>query len=533
MDIVADYQKSLKFFHEKRYDEALAELSKIRENVVYWPRLDLLTAYIYRAQMKYVSEIGILSDSLNAMENDPAKDPALAAEMWSLQGSAYHMLGQPRRAVEAFMKASEHEPDLSGKRVECSNALFSASSIPDYPPEAYQRLYCQYRSLCEDIVPFPLRFYRHDRLRVGYLSPDFREHPVAYLLWTLLCCHDRKHFRVYCYASNKCETYDWVTRKMQGTVEAWRDISTFSDEAAAHLIRSDEIDILFDLSGHTSDNRLAVMAYHPASVQISGIGDVNSTGMKCIEYFWGDRNSCRDAEAAGLYFTERILRDMDSWICYTPLREVPEAKDAPCMKREGVTFGCFNNFSKVTDEMLLAWSEILRRVPGSRLILKHRIFDSEEGRQSARERFRRLGIHDAATEMRGFSRDYLREYGDIDIALDTYPYVGCITTCEALYSGVPVISLYGQRLGTRFGYSILKTIGLEELAAASCEEYVSRAVALAGDKPLIAMLHKNLRCMMRSSPLMDMQRYIHAAEELYQKLWIKGYVSGGRGLRHS
>lgn len=135
--------------------------------------------------------------------------------------------------------------------------------------------------------------------------------------------------------------------------------------------------------------------------------------------------------------------------------------------------------------------------------------------------------------MRGFSRDYLREYGDIDIALDTYPYVGCITTCEALYSGVPVISLYGQRLGTRFGYSILKTIGLEELAAASCEEYVSRAVALAGDKPLIAMLHKNLRCMMRSSPLMDMQRYIHAAEELYQKLWIKGYVSGGRGLRHS
>ena len=204
-----------------------------------------------------------------------------------------------------------------------------------------------------------------------------------------------------------------------------------------------------------------------------------------------------------------------SHFCYTPLKKMPAPKIAPSISKGYVTFGCFNNFSKVTDSMLTAWKKILDAVPNSKLILKHRIFDTVECRNFVSTRLQNLGIEISRVELRGFSADYLEQYGEIDIALDTFPYNGGITTCEALYMGVPVISLYGDRHGTRFGLSILKNIGLDEFAVPNFEEYIKRAVALANDKNLLQILRKNLRAIMENSPLMNTKEYVQELEEFY------------------
>ena len=526
MDPMESYREALAFFREREYGKALEAIGRIRELVLRWPRLDLLEAYVYREQGRYVSEICLLRGCLDGLDLEDSGERELAAEAWSLLGSAYYMLGAAVEAVAAFRESSRLEQSPAKKRVECSNALFSATAVPDFSPEDFRHLYGEYRSLLEAMVPYPLKFYRHGRLRVGYLSADFREHPLADWLWPLLRYHDRQAFRLYCYASNAC---DWVTGKMRGEVEEWRDISACTDEEVAALVRQDEIDLLFDLSGHTSGNRLGVMAYHPAAVQISGLGHMGSTGMDRIEYFWADRNCYGPSGAARDYFVETVLHSLGCLICYSPLRSMPDPAVAPCVERGSITFGCFNNFSKVTDEVFALWAELLARVPGSRLVLKHRLFGSDEGVEYTLDRLHRAGLEASRVELRGFSKDYLREYADIDIALDTYPYVGGVTTCEALYMGVPVIVFYGQRPGSRLGYTILNNIGLEELAASSGREYVDKAAALAGDRELVAALHRNLRGMMQQSPLMDAEGYVKDAEALYQKLWVRAWISKGLG----
>ncbi|MBR6012722.1 MAG: hypothetical protein IK062_02940, partial [Selenomonadaceae bacterium] len=295
-------------------------------------------------------------------------------------------------------------------------------------------------------------------------------------------------------------------------------ISDLSDEDAAKIIHDDEIDILFELSGHTSGNRLPVTAYKPAAVQISGIGYMNSTGLFSTDYFLSDKFCSENKSAMKNYFTEKIIELPHSHFCFTPIKNFPEPNH---VQKPEIIFGCFNNFSKVTNSMLRAWQKILSAVPKSRLILKHKIFDNDEGRNFVAEKLRLMNFDLKQIELRGFSADYLNEYNEIDIALDTFPYVGGVTTCEALYMGVPVISIYGERHGTRFGYSFLKNVGIEELAVKNFSEYVERAVMLASDRELLSVLHKNLRTMMKNSPLMNQKLYAQEVERFYLEIFSK------------
>ena len=289
-----------------------------------------------------------------------------------------------------------------------------------------------------------------------------------------------------------------------------------TDLQAAEIIRADEIDILFDLSGHTSGNRLLVAAYRPATVQISGIGYMNSTGLNCFDYFLTDKTCSGDWQK---YFVEKAIELPHSHFCYTPTKNFPAPSDAPCLKNNFVTFGSFNNYSKITDTILKAWKKILDAVPNSKFIFKHKIFGTDEGKKIVAARLEKFNFDLSRVEMRNFSANYLEEYvNDIDIALDTFPYTGGLTTCEALFAGVPVVSLYGDRQGTRFGLSILKNVGLEELAAPTVEDYISRAVGLANDVELLSILHKNLRRMILNSALMDSKNYVREVEESFIKI---------------
>ena len=371
----------------------------------------------------------------------------------------------------------------------------------------------EYKKILADVKPYPKKFYAHEKIRVGFVSADFHFHAAINWSWSLLTRLDKNIFDVCLYSSDKKS--DVVTEHLRTAAGTWRDVKNFSDEQVAELIRADEIDILFDLSGHTNGNRLRAAAYRPASVQVSGIGYMNSTGLDAFDYFLSDETCAGDEN----FFTEKLIKLPHSHFCYEPPTKLEPATYPPCVKNKFVTFGCFNHFAKVTDSTLIAWKKILDAVPDSRLLLKHKIFNTSDGKNFVGERLKSLGFDLSRVEMRPFTTDRpLAEYNDVDIALDTFPYTGGVTTCEALYMDVPVVSLYGQRHGSRFGLSILKNVGLEELAVDSYDDYIARAVMLAGDWELLTLLRKNLRTMMEKSPLMDWKLYLREIQAAFIKI---------------
>ncbi len=354
------------------------------------------------------------------------------------------------------------------------------------------------------------------KIRIGYLSPYFCNHEMLRFLYAFLAIYNKARFEVFAYMSG-CG--DGVSCHLMDLVEGWRDVSRCSPSEAARVIYEDRIDILVDLSGHTEGSCLPILACRPAPVQICGIGYFASTGLSTVDYFLGD-SFLDDAETAQ-EFTEELLLLPQSHFCYVPFHGNVPVGEAPFLKNGYVTFGSFNNFTKASDELLGGWARILEAVPHSRLLLKAEVFNHADSRRLSLDRIRRAGIDLSRVEVRGVTRAYLPEYRDMDIALDTFPYPGGGTTCDALYMGVPVVSLKGRSHGERFGWSILRNMGLEELCTASPEEYVARAVMLASDGEMISILRRNLRSIMERSPLMDCKGYMKALEQGYERIWEK------------
>jgi len=513
MDILKIYSDALDAYKEKNFAKALELQAEIKKINPAWTKNLLLEAYIYREQNFHAQEIEVLEKILPKIDLSIASEKKLAAVGYSLLAATYRIIAEPINAVKFFIKSAELEDNFKKSCEEVSNAIFAANDAEKFTVADFQKLYAIYQSKISDIKTFPKKNYNHKKIRVGYLSADFCKHPVMNFARSLLFDYDRTNFEVYCYSATvEC---DLLTEKISDTADCWRDISNLTDFEAAQLIQADEIDILFDLSGHTSNNRLLTATYHPATVQISGIGYMNSTGLNCFDYFLTDKICAFDWEK---YFIEKPLELAHSHFCFTPLKNYLAPSDAPCLKNNFVTFGCFNNYSKISDTILKAWKKILDLTPNSKLILKHKIFCNDEGKNIVTTRLKNFGFDLSRIELRNFSANYLEEYGEIDIALDTFPYTGGLTTCEALFMGVPVVSLYGERQGTRFGLSILKNVGLEELATATVEDYIFRAVGLANDFELLSVLHKNLRLMMLNSPLMDSKNYVSEVENKFVEI---------------
>ncbi len=356
---------------------------------------------------------------------------------------------------------------------------------------------------------------RHDKIRIGYVSPDLRRHVVAFFSYAFFKSYDKRRFEVYAYA--KCEEDD-SSREFAAAIDKWTNIRFDSNQEAASKIFEDEIDILVDLSGHTGNNCLPIMAYKPAPVQVSGIGWFNSTGLAAIDYFLADHYT--DPEGLNdAYFTEKLLRLPHSHFCYMWHDAPIPVPPVPFRQKGHITFGSFNNFAKVSDEMLQVWGKILRAVPGSEIFLKGQMFNSPYGTQLALARMEKAGIPLQAVTAEPMLPEYLHKYSQIDIALDTYPYPGGGTTCDALYMGVPVITRVGKRHNARFGYSLLMNMGLEELCAFDEQDYIEKAVALANDPERLVYLHQTLRRRMRQSPLMDDGMYMAELESAYIRIW--------------
>ena len=333
---------------------------------------------------------------------------------------------------------------------------------------------------------------------------------MFYFYHQLLACYDNSKFEVTCYCLNQP---DVITEYIKTLVDHWRVLNNLEHNEAAKIIYQDKLDILIDLSGHSANNALGILAYKPAGIQISGLGYFNTTGLKAVDYFISDKYL--EPTANQQYFTEQLLVLANSQFCYTGQSNIVESKEAPCKSNGYITFGSFNNYAKLSDDVLLLWLEILYRVPQAKLLIKTQVAANDSGVNFINERLEKLGFDLKRIILEPATRDYLNDYLKIDIALDTFPYPGGGTTCEALYMGVPVITLAGTSHGSRFGNSILQNAGFGELVAGNKEEYVNKAVMLTKDLELLDELHKNLRKIVLNSILMDEQTYVRGLEKKY------------------
>jgi predicted O-linked N-acetylglucosamine transferase (SPINDLY family) len=436
-------------------------------------------------------------------------------------GHALLAQGRLAEATAAFHRALALKPDFADAH---SNLLFCLNYCPDAPPaEVFAEHVAWGKRHAAGITPAPHANPRvaQRRLRIGYVSPDLRTHSVAFFIEPLLTTHERSHYEIFCYAN--VAHPDAVTKRLQTLTDHWRDIARLSDEQAAGLMREDGIDILVDLAGHTAGNRLRIFARRPAPIQVAYLGYPNTRGLATMHYWLSDAYADPVGETEQ-YYVEEVVRLPRGFNCYRPPPDSPEVGALPALRAGHVTFGSFNNASKISAPLIACWAKILTNVPTARLLLKARALADEQTRDRLRQAFATHGIAPERIDMIGRlpqSAEHLALYHRVDIALDTFPYNGHTTTCEALWMGVPVITLAGATHAGRVGVSLLTHAGLPELIADSSEDYVTIAVALAADLAHLQSLRQRLRTQLQRSPLMDALGFTRSLEAAYRGMWIK------------
>jgi predicted O-linked N-acetylglucosamine transferase (SPINDLY family) len=354
-------------------------------------------------------------------------------------------------------------------------------------------------------------------LRLGFVSADLRRHPVGYFLVPFLENLDRSRFAVVCYSGRAVR--DDLTDRLGVASNVWHDVARMSDNELAECIRADRIDILFDLAGHTAGNRLLVFARRPAPLQMSWIGYPGTNGLDAIDYLIADRFHV--PPGAEVHYRERVLRLPEGYVCLDPPAEAPAVGPLPALERGFVTSGSFNNVAKITPEVIARWAGIVRGATGSRLLLVTPALDDRSTRERIAAAFVAAGVDPARLELRGaLPRAELQAaYNTIDLALDPFPYSGGLTTCEALWMGVPVVTCPGETFAGRHSLSHLSNIGLSATVNLDLNTYVARALELACDLPQLVALRSGLRAQMAPSPLCDGPRFAQHLMALLRQVW--------------
>ena len=354
-------------------------------------------------------------------------------------------------------------------------------------------------------------------LRIGYLSPDFRTHPVAFFFESLLDGHDSGAVEVYGYGDVACP--DETTERMQPKFKRYHSIQGLDDQTVVRQIERDGIDILVDLAGHTGGHRLGVFAWKPAPIQVTYCGYPDTTGMTQIDYRLVDALST--PLALQRYHTETLVHLPETFLCYRPSELAPPVTAPPREDRGYVTFGVFNNTSKVNDPLIRTWAELLRSIPASKLLFKSRAGDDERVCARFLEKFKAQGIPPARIQFAGQVAlvAYYRQLAQVDIVLDTFPYHGTTTTCDALWMGVPVLTRLGLHHASRVGLSLLSQVGMDFCVARTEQEYIDKAGAIARDKVSLAKIRRTLRARMEASPLCRPRRFAAHVEAAYREMW--------------
>ncbi len=463
-----------------------------------------------------LKDAGQLKEAVTFLRQALAAKPDFAKAHNNL-ANALLAQGALQEAVASYRRALELQPDLVDT---FSNYLYALNYDPEYTREqifAEHKRYAQYYEapLCALVAPH-FNMCGTRRLRIGYVSGDFRNHSVAYFIEPILANHDAGQFEVYCYYNHSAT--DAVTRRLQGQAHQWRNIAALSDDEVAQQIRADQIDILVDLSGHTAMNRLLVFARKPAPIQATWLGYLNTTGLSAMDYRITDEFATPPGEA-DQYHTEKLLRLPAVQGCYQAPESSPEVGTCPFEKQGHVTFGSFNSLAKITPEVMAAWADILKAVPGSRLVMMAQGLEHKIKPMTAQ--LVKLGVDANRIRLLGFQpfSEYLKLHQEVDIHLDSFPYTGGTVTCHALWMGVPVISLVGETVTSRNGASILTAVGIGDLVATDKAGYIRLATELAADTDRLQSLRAELRPRLKASPLMNPQQVTRELEQAYQTIW--------------
>ena len=467
-----------------------------------------------------LADLALESDSVDEAEDFHQRALAAGAQIAEAHYNYGNLLlrcGRANEAVARYREAIALKPSFMRAYSNLLCALtYADSESAEEIRDAHFEFDRRYAQTLRRPAPPRRRRAAGDRLRVGYVSPDFRNHAVARLVEPALKHHDRERYAVHCYSDVKKP--DERTARLRGYAAVWRDISGLDDDAVADAIRGDGIDVLVDLTGHTDDHRLLVFARKPAPVQATWIGYPNTTGLAAIDYRITDAYADPPGTTEHLH-SERLLRLPD---VYLPCERPAEAIDPgppPSASIGRVTFGAFNNLAKVSGTALRLWARVLQAVPDSRLV----IVTVPEGRTRARllDAFERHGVSAQRIDFRGrlAHEAFMRTHLEVDVALDTYPYHGTTTTVHTLWMGVPVVTLAGDTHRSRAGASLLANAACGDLVARSEDDYVAIASRLARDPMRLRALRESLRERVEHGAIMEGARFARALERAYEAMW--------------
>ena len=472
----------------------------------------------YASLGKTLYDLRRLDDAADAYREALRLNPRASATLIDL-GNALKDTGCLDEAIGCFRNAMRLAPNDERPH---GNLVFTLQYHPDYDAEMIRDEAERWANRFTKPLEQHIRPHTNDRnperrLRIGYVSSDFKDHCQSLFTIPLFSHHDRSAVETFCYAN--VLKPDAVTERIRGYVDHWRSIARISDQTVAETIRDDRIDILVDLTMHMAGKRLTVFARKPAPIQVTWLAYPGTTGLSQIDYRLTDPFLDPPGMNDELY-TESSIRLSDTFWCYDPLTTEPEVNSLPATSKGYVTFGCLNNFCKVNQPTTELWAQVLKAVERSRLLI---LAPEGSTRQRLGDRFEKLGVDRDRVECvspipRG---NFLQLFHRVDLGLDTFPYNGHTTSLDSFWMGVPVVSLVGKTVVGRAGLSQLMNLGLPELVARTPEEYVQIAIDLAHDLPRLDELRRTLRTRMRQSPLMDGTRFARSMEAAYRHAWRK------------
>lgn len=452
-------------------------------------------------------ELGLNSEALECFEQAVAKNPNLP----TARNNMGNLLKDRARGMDAlphYKKSMELSPN---DRDPQNNYLLCHMYIPDMDPKVVFEEHRKWGISTAKKNPASFKFKPRAidaKIRVGFLSADLCHHPVAHFIEPIFRGYDREHFEFLAYGDQRKS--DEFSARFATQVDLWRETSSYNERDLAKLIYDDRVDILFELAGHTAYNRLGVFALKPAPVQVSYLGYPGTTGLPTIDFRITDAFADPQGTTEHLH-TEKLIRVPECAWCFEPDAAAPEVEPLPAIKNGFVTFGCFNNMAKLNANLFETWAEILLQVPGSHLRLKARTLTDDGVRKELKSYFTERGIEDGRLDFFGHTKnisDHLASYHSVDIALDSFPYHGTTTTCEAMWMGCPVVTRAGKTHVSRVGVSLLNAVGLQEFIAESREAYIEKAVALASQTDRLQELRAGMRERLRASVLMDEKRFV-------------------------
>ena len=429
--------------------------------------------------------------------------------------------GDLKAAADAHRKAVDADPDSV---IAYSNLLLDLNYLADIDAIEVYKEHCRWGKLHAEgftETRYPKNDFDKKRLRIAYVSPDFRAHSVMLFITGLIESHNRENVEVFCYSNVK--NPDAWTAHVSNITDHWREINKTTDDQLAAMIKQDKIDILVDLSGHTADNRLLAFAKKPAPIQVTWLGYPNTTGMAAVDYRLTDFLVDPPGVSDDLC-TETLVRLPHGFLCFQPLKDSPPVNILPMSNSGNITFGSFNNSAKINDEVVKLWCRILCELPDSRLLLKSPQFSDPLLKKRYLDKFKQAGIDPQRIEIYGridSTIEHLSLYNKVDVALDTFPYNGTTTTCEALWMGVPVVVLEGNNHAGRVGVSLLSNIGLLEMIANTSDAYVRICTELASSSDYLSELRLSMRERLKKSPLLDAENFAKDMEQAYRDMWIK------------